>query len=132
MNAINDDLTFTAEVASDFADGRLPTLDFTLWQEEEGELSHSYFEKSMKTQIMLEKDSAMANRQKYTIQSNELTRRLYNIDENLETKKEEIEQVIEAYTRQLKNSGWERKDAREMVQKLPMLTINIGKTPITS
>ena len=76
MNSINDDLTFTAEVASDFADGRLPTLDFSLWQREEGELTHSYFEKSMKSQVMLEKESAMSVKQKITIQSNELTRRL--------------------------------------------------------
>ena len=31
MNAINNDLTFTAEVAADYADRRLPTLDFSLW-----------------------------------------------------------------------------------------------------
>ena len=51
MNAINNDLTFTAEVAADFADGRPPTLDFSLWQREEGELTHSYFEKSMKQAV---------------------------------------------------------------------------------
>ena len=90
MNAVNKDLTFTAEVAADFVDNWLPTLDFTLWQEEEGKLSHRYYVKSMKTQVMLEKNSAMGNRQKYTIQVNELTRRLYNVDEELSSKNEEI------------------------------------------
>ena len=90
MNAVNKDLTFTAEVAADFVDNWLPTLDFTLWQEEEGKLSHRYYVKSMKTQVMLEKNSAMGNRQKYMIQANELTRRLYNVDEELSSKNEEI------------------------------------------
>ena len=115
MNAINKDLTFTAEVAADFTDNRLPTLDFTLWQVKEGELSHSYYEKSMKTQVMLEKESAMGTRQKFTIQSNELTRRLYNVDEELLEKEEEVYEIIEKFTKQAKNSGWSRKDTREMV-----------------
>ena len=33
MNAINPDLTFTAEVGEDFSDKRLPMLDFSLWME---------------------------------------------------------------------------------------------------
>ena len=59
MNSINDDLTFTAEVASDFPTNKLPTLDFNLWMREDRTLSHSYFEKEMKSQMLLEKDSAM-------------------------------------------------------------------------
>ena len=115
MNDINQDLTFTAEVAADFPDRRLPTLDFTLWQVEEGELAHSYYEKEMKTQVMLEKESAMGTRQKFTIQSNELTRRLYNVDEELLSKEEEVFEITEQFTKQAKNSGWNRKDTREMV-----------------
>ena len=53
-------------------------------------------------------------RQKYCISSNELTRRLYNIDmEGVEH--EEIEEIIENFTRQLKNSGWTRSESREIV-----------------
>ena len=83
MNAINPDLTFTAEVEEDFANKRLPTLDFSLWMEKTGEVKHSYYEKSIKSQMMLDRDSAMATKQKITIQANELTRRLYNIDEGI-------------------------------------------------
>ena len=43
MNSINVDLVFTVEVASDFADNRLPTLDFYLWPEWWG-LNHSFYE----------------------------------------------------------------------------------------
>ena len=115
MNAINPDLTFTAEVGEDFPDKRLPTLDFSLWMDEEGRIKHSYFEKTMKSQIMLDRESAMATRQKFTIQSNELTRRLYNIDDEIDEVEEEVEKVMEDFTRQTKNSGWKIREAREMV-----------------
>ena len=49
MNAVNEDLTFTAEVAPDFTDERLPTLDFNLWMKPDQTLSHNYFEKEMKS-----------------------------------------------------------------------------------
>ena len=57
----------------------------------------------------------MSVKQKITIQSNELTRRLYNVDEELEGKESEVTEIVETFTRLLKNSGWGRKEAREMV-----------------
>ena len=57
----------------------------------------------------------MGIKQKHTILGNELTRRLYNIDEELEEAETEIEKVIENFTRQAKNSGWGQKETREMV-----------------
>ena len=104
MNDINQDLTFTAEVASDFPDEKLPTLDCTLWMEEGGILTHSFYEKPMKSQLLIEKDSAMENKQKFCINSNELTRRLYNVDEE-RVGEEEITRIIEHFTKQLKNSN---------------------------
>ena len=113
MNKINPDLTFTAEVASDFKDGRLPTLDFSLWMKEDMRVSHSYYEKNMKSQRVVEKNSAMGNKQKYCILGNETTRRLYNVAE--ENEDPEVEIVLENITKQLKNSGWEKKDVVEIL-----------------
>ena len=99
----------------DFKEKRLPTLDFSLWLKQGGEISHSYYEKEMRSQVMLERDSAMSTKQKITIQANELTRRLYNINEEDTDLESEVEKVIETYTRQIKNSGWNAREAREMV-----------------
>ena len=116
MNFVNPDLTFTVEVASDFEDKRLPTLDFSMWMRKDMTLTHSYFEKDMKSQQMLHRDSAMGKKQKFCIQANELTRRLQNIDEEDEEVAEtEVVKTIEDYTRQVKNSGWDRREAWEMV-----------------
>ena len=115
LNSINEDLTFTVEVAGDFNNKKLPTLDFNLWMKEDGMLSHSYFEKQMKSQILLEKESAMGTKQKFCINANELTRRLYVIDEEDEGGEQEITKTMEDYKSQLKSSGWERSEAKEMV-----------------
>ena len=100
MNHINPDLTFTTEVAEDYENKKLPTLDFNLWMKEDMTLTHNYYEMPMKTQMMLDRGSAMSKRQKYCIQANELTRRLMNIDEEEEGSEEEVVvETIEQFTR---------------------------------
>ena len=80
-------------------------------------ITFNYFEKEMRNQQVVHKDSAMGKHQKYCILANELTRRLLNTD--VERPEDEVEDevtvVIEHYTTQLKNSGWNVKEAREMV-----------------
>ena len=54
MNGINPDLTFTVETAEEFRGNKLPTLDFKLWVEEEDlTWNHTYFEKEMRTQLLI-------------------------------------------------------------------------------
>ena len=55
----------------------------------------------------------MAEQQKMTILSNEIVRRLSNIHQ--EVLREEIEAVLEKFIHQLKNSGYSRKQAKEIV-----------------
>merc|ERR1712240_386684 len=109
MNSVCEDLTFTAEVASEFKNGKLPTLDVNLWMREDYSITHSYFEKEMRSQQLISRESAMGKRQKYCILANEMTRRLLNID--IEGEEEEVAReltsTIEHYTGQLKNSGWD-------------------------
>ena len=45
INSINEDLVFTAEMPKDFPSKRLPTLDFELCQEADGQLNNNYFQK---------------------------------------------------------------------------------------
>ena len=50
MNDISTDLEFTTESPEEFAQGRLPTLDFKLWLVN-GIMYWSYFEKEMRTPL---------------------------------------------------------------------------------
>ena len=114
MEAINPDLKFTVEKEEEFEDNKIPTLDFKEWLLENGHLNHTYYEKPMKNQILLMKRSAMSTRQKYTILANELCRRLSNCNMEGNPIEEKI-RIIEEFTRQIKNSGFKRAEAREIV-----------------
>ena len=97
-----------------FGNGRTitGTLDFTYWQEE-GKILHEYYEKSMKTPLVIMKRSAMCQSQKISILTNELIRRLSNISESLpDTVRVK---VIDKFTCQMKNSGYDRMEILEMV-----------------
>lgn len=112
MNAINPDLQFTVETGEDYQDGWLPTLDFKI-KVIDGQIVHTYFEKPMKSQLVLMERTAMGEQQKYQILSNELIRRLSKISPKI-WKKEKID-IVDQFTRQLKNSGYGRKEARQAI-----------------
>ena len=113
MNSINKDLKFTTEVESDFEKLRLPTLSFELWSEESG-IRHSYFEKGMRSQVLTMQRSSQAETSKFSILVNELVRRFEVMDDEVEIN-EEIE-IIDHFSKQLRNSGYEYKQARDIVQ----------------
>ena len=114
MNSINPDLKFTTESQEDFETERLPTLDFEMWVTKENKIEHSFYQKPMKTPLVLMERSGMAQHQKYQILSNELTRRLSNIQ--LETiPHTEILEKIEQLTKELKNSGYNQHQSKEIV-----------------
>ena len=75
-------------------------------------ITHTYFEKPMKNQKLLEKTSAMGRRQKFCILAEEVTRRLY-VTEDREG--EDVTKILEQITRQLKNSGWGKVEIREII-----------------
>ena len=58
----------------------MPTLDFKTEMQEDGSINPTYFRKGMKTPYGLMQRSAMASKQKFNILSNELIRRLSNIN----------------------------------------------------
>ena len=112
MNSINQDLTFTVEWAGEFDNSRLPTLDFSMWIEQ-GLICHTYYEKEMRNQILVMRDSSMAERQKMDILSNGLVRRLSNVGNNIGQC--EKDRIIDHFTQQLVNSGFERKQVYEII-----------------
>ena len=114
MNSINKDLEFTVESPEDFPEEKLPTLDFKMWQEQDNSLNHCYFQKEVKTPYVVMARSGMACQQKLCILSNELTRRLSNI--NMENSKQtQYNKVINQFTQELRNSEYQYKTAREII-----------------
>ena len=113
MNSVNKDLKFTAESQEDYKDERLPTLDFSLWIDSKNKIKHTYYQKPMKTPFVIMERSAMSQHQKFQILSNELCRRLSNIQqEGLEMK--ETTSTVERFIQELKNSGYSQRQAKEI------------------
>ena len=73
----------------------------------------SYFEKSMRSQLIMMKRSAQSEQQKMDILSNELVRRMSNVCDKVESM--EKVGIVDHYTKQLKNSGYSWTQAREVV-----------------
>ena len=109
INTVNKNLTFTAEVASDFESGRLPTLDFELWQESKWTICHNYFQKPMKTPFCVMKRSALSQHQKISILANEAVRRLSNTDHLRGDPSEKIK-MLEIFTEELIISEYGRSE----------------------
>ena len=112
MNAVNPDLRFTLEHEEDFPNNRLPTLAFEVWSDITG-LRHSYFEKSMRNQVLTQKRSSQSENSKFAILTNELTRRFQMMDKDISSQ-EKIEK-IDHYTQQLINSGYSWQQSREVI-----------------
>ena len=114
MNSINPDLEFTVECQEDFENEKLPTLDFSIWQEQDHTINHTYFQKDMKTPYLVMARSSMSMQQKIQIESNELARRLGNVDKN-RNNQQEINKIIEQFTQEIKNSEYTHNTAREII-----------------
>ena len=74
----------------------------------------TYYQKEMKTPYVIMERSAMGIKQKMEILSNELNRRLTNVDSEILSKME-INIVLEQFTQELKNSGYTNEQSREIV-----------------
>ena len=112
MNSINPDLKFTTEIEEDFECLRLPTLSFEIWSSSKG-IMHSYYEKPMRCQTLTMEKSSQSEQSKYSILVNELSRRFEVMSDDV-TLDERISK-INHFAQQLKNSGYEYKQSREIV-----------------
>ena len=103
MNKIHHNLSFTVELAKDFADGKLPTLDTKLWMEN-GVIMYDFYEKPMVGNRVMSKKSAIGENTKISSLSNDLIRRLKNCSELL-ADNQRIK-VVDSYAQKLVNSGY--------------------------
>ena len=112
MNSVNPDLKFTTETKADFENSRLTTLSFQLWSDKNG-LRFSYFEKSMRSQILTMAASSQSEKSKISILINELNRRLAMMDDEVD--EEERIAIVDHFTKQLINSGYSESQIMDFI-----------------
>ena len=96
MNSIFPNISFTIEVEEDFESRRLPLLDTELWVEKSDSgcfLKFSFYEKPMKNPFCIMKSSAMSERSKIQILSQDLIRRMQNICQTVEQSERNKDQI---------------------------------------
>ena len=89
-------------------------MDTNWWQMGDYTINWSYFEKSMRTPYVIMRKSAISDHSRYNILSNELVRRLSNMNRE-GTSQDEKNEVVENFILQCKTSGYSRHETREGV-----------------
>ena len=114
MNSIFPNIQFEIEVPEQFSDGRLPTLDFSLWINEENILMYNYYEKPMSSPYCITEQSAMPESAKVASLSQDLVRRMQNTSEGLAQMNRNL--VIEKYIKKLNISGYKKKEIKVIIE----------------
>ena len=119
MNSVYPFLQFTVETEEDYDNFRLPTLDCALFMEDvENQkrqiVNFSFFEKSMKTPYCVMADSAMSEKSKISILSQDLIRRMLCCSETIPDA--ERVQIIDNYIDRLVVSGYKPSQVKEIVE----------------
>ena len=127
MNSIYKNIQFEVEMAEDFVDRKLPTLDFKMWLEGENDdgkekperddckkrIMYSFYEKPMASPFSVMEKSALPENSKNATLAQELVRRMMNTSELLT--QEERNEVIEKFIIRLKRSGYHEDQIRNIV-----------------
>ena len=113
MNSIFPGIEFTIELEEDFPNRRLPTLDCEVWTRPDQMLDFSFYEKPMNSKYCILDRSAMAEKSKISILSNELVRRMSKT--STEVSQQERANIIEEFIAKLKVSGYKRNKIKEIV-----------------
>ena len=115
MNSVYKSLNFTVEIEIDFEKLRLPTLDCELFMSRENyKISYSVFEKPTRSPFCVMKKSAMSEKSKISILSQDLIRRMQNTEETI-PESERIE-IIDNYIDRLLVSGYSPDQTREIIE----------------
>ena len=115
MNSVYEFLNFTTELGEDFANGALPSLDTEIWVLEGWKVLFRFFEKTMATNLMVEAGSALSREVKMSTLSEEVTRRLRNTSQDLESSQRM--EILEKACVKMRTSGHSEEFIREAVEK---------------
>ena len=76
MNSLLKFLKFTMEIAEQFEDGKLPTLDTKIWMENR-RVWYMFFEKPMAANVLIQAESPLSEQIKLASLTQEVVRRLF-------------------------------------------------------
>ena len=113
-NDIEGMIKMTVDVPSNYEDEKLPVLDTKVWLNKRNQLLYSFYEKPMKNRSVISKNSALPMKQKITIQTQEVFRRLHNTKYDLD---EEIrDEILSKFMEDIKISGYNERERKTILK----------------
>lgn len=116
-SSISEMIQLTADYPSRHPNKRLPILDVEMWIERDKEgyqqVRWSYFEKSMKNQFVIMKNSAFEDSKKRIVNTQEVIRRQRNCHPDLP--KKEVAEILTKFSQKMKDSGYDEKFRYEVI-----------------
>ena len=105
MNMVFTFMNFTIESALDFADCRLPTLDFKLWVRADNQIMFTFFEKPTCSNQVLNRFTALSENTKVSNMTSEVIRRMMHVSEQLPMDERVV--VLDRLGQKLANSDYD-------------------------
>ena len=112
MNSVCNFLTLTMESILDF-DGVLPTLDLSLWVDEDNRTMFMFVSKRMASNMCLQQRSAMPENMKIATINQEVIRRMCNTSEHLDIGIRL--NIIDNFAQKIINSGYKLEQTRKVM-----------------
>ena len=120
-NTVEEDLQFTVDIPSDNGDQKLPVLDLKMWIEKkkngEGkeyvEVVHEYYEKTMVSDKMIMKESALPTKMKMKSLTQEVIRMMRNTSVSIREEKRPV--LMSRMSYKLKKSGYNKEERKEII-----------------
>ena len=103
-NGVDDMIKFTVDVPSNYSSNKMPVLDLQVWLDENNRVRYTFYEKPMKSNMVIDKSSALPYSMKMKALTQETFRRIHNTDE--EYFKEHKGEILSKYMQKLRNSGY--------------------------
>ena len=116
-NMLVGGIKFTIDLPERYADGKVPMLDLSVWMDVRDGwkvIRHSYYEKPTTSPLVFTGRGACSTKQKITILSEEVKRRLYNQDRFHSIKERERE--LERFSKKMVDSEYTSEVRREVLR----------------
>ena len=118
-NTIDKDVQFTVDVPSDSKDNKMAFLDTKCWMEygdknhPQGKIMHQHYVKPMTAKVGVQIESALSDKVKRTINTQDTIRVLRNCHEDLP--EDELNKILSENMKKLQNSGYPEQYRREIL-----------------
>ena len=112
-NRIDDDINITFDVPSANSDNMVPVLDLKIRINEQGMAEHVFYRKPMASCLLTHKESALSNKAKFTILTQECFRRVHNTSDHVDVNTKV--KILNEYMRNLKASGYNEKERENIL-----------------